>query len=97
MLIPGSELGDSQRFPTFYGFPLLDSTTATRPSTVGDDYHFICYTIPLHLLSVKVVGSEIMTIEILLKLETQIQMGVFNFLTGETNFLSFFVKLFISH
>lgn len=41
MLIPRSELGDSERFPTFYGFPLLDSTTATRLSTVGDDNDFV--------------------------------------------------------
>ena len=41
MLIPRSELGDSERFPTFYGFPLLDSTAATRLSTVGDDNDFV--------------------------------------------------------
>lgn len=41
MLIPRSELGDSKRFPTFYGFPLLDSTAATRLSTVGDDNDFV--------------------------------------------------------
>lgn len=43
MLIPSLELGDSERFPTFYGFPLRDSATATRLSTVGDDNDFACY------------------------------------------------------